>query len=160
MQLATLELPDRDVDLRRAAVSDLDQIIALLESDAVSQARDGASRPQEDYLEAFRAVDADPAQLLVVAGDPGAVIATMQLTFIPGLSRRGALRMQIEAVRVDASQQGGGLGSAMMRWALAEAGRRGANLVQLTSDAVRTDAHRFYLRLGFVASHVGFKYTL
>lgn len=84
----------------------------------------------------------------------------MQLTFIPGLSRRATLRMQIEAVRVDPALQGGGIGSAMIRWSLDEARRRGSGLVQLTSDAARTEAHRFYQRLGFTATHVGFKYVL
>ena len=85
------------------------------------------------------------------------MVATMQLTFLPGLARRGASRMQIEAVRVDGDLRGNGIGSAMIRWAVAEAGRRGAALVQLTSDNTRLDAHRFYERLGFVQSHAGFK---
>ncbi len=106
-------------------------------------------------------MDADPAHLLCVVDSPeGAVVATMQLTFLPGLARRGATRMQIEAVRVDESLRGNGLGSAMIRWAVAEAGLRGASLVQLTSDNTRSDAHRFYERLGFVQSHAGFKLAL
>jgi GNAT superfamily N-acetyltransferase len=84
----------------------------------------------------------------------------MQLTFIPGLARRGALRAQIEAVRVADGLRGTGLGSAMLRWAIDEARRRGCALVQLTTDKSRGDAHRFYRRLGFVASHEGMKLTL
>jgi GNAT superfamily N-acetyltransferase len=84
----------------------------------------------------------------------------MQLTVIPGLARRGAARLQIEAVRVASSQRNRGVGAAMMRWALEDARVSGVPLVQLTSDAARVDAHRFYERLGFEASHVGFKYRV
>ena len=84
----------------------------------------------------------------------------MQLTLIPGLSRGGASRMQVEAVRIAEGLRGSGLGSAMLRWAVDEARRRGAALVQLTSDARRTDARRFYERLGFEPTHVGFKLFL
>jgi GNAT superfamily N-acetyltransferase len=110
------------------------------------------------YDLAFSAIDADPAQLLVaVVSADSAVVATMQLTFIPGLARGGASRMQLEAVRVRSDLRGNGLGAAMITWAIGEGRRRGVNLVQLTSDGSRTAAHRFYERLGFDASHVGFK---
>lgn len=84
----------------------------------------------------------------------------MQLSFLPGLARRGALRAQIEAVRVHESNRGRGLGAAMLGWAIEEARRRGCGLVQLTTDKARPDAHRFYERLGFVASHQGMKLRL
>jgi GNAT superfamily N-acetyltransferase len=48
----------------------------------------------------------------------------------------------------------------MMGWAIGEARRRGCGLVQLTTDKARPDAHRFYERLGFVASHQGMKLRL
>jgi GNAT superfamily N-acetyltransferase len=84
----------------------------------------------------------------------------MQVSFLPGLARRGSLRAQIEAVRVAGSTRGSGLGAAMMTWAIDEARRRGCALVQLTSDKSRADAHRFYQRLGFVPSHEGMKLAL
>ena len=92
--------------------------------------------------------------------DADDVVGTLQLSFLPGLSRRGELRAQIEGVRVRADHRGAGVGEALIRWALAEARRRGCGLVQLTTDRSRRDAHRFYERLGFVASHVGFKLAL
>ncbi len=87
-------------------------------------------------------------------------MGTLQLTFIPGLARGGALRGQIEAVRVARSHRGAGLGRAMMNWAITECRARGCGLVQLTTDRSRTDAHRFYDGLGFVPSHVGYKRVL
>jgi GNAT superfamily N-acetyltransferase len=90
----------------------------------------------------------------------GAVVGTLQLTVIPGLARRGALRGQVEAVRVRSDQRGTGLGTRLMDWAIEESRRRGCALVQLTSDSSRVDAHRFYEGLGFVASHQGFKLAL
>ena len=123
----------------------------------------GARREQPGdpaYLAAFTALAADPRQLLVVAEQDGAPVGTLQLTFIPGLSRRGATRAQIEAVRVRADRRGSGLGQELVRWAIDTARERGCVLVQLTTDNSRTDAHRFYERLGFQASHVGMKLPL
>jgi GNAT superfamily N-acetyltransferase len=98
--------------------------------------------------------------LIVTTDGDGTVAGTLQLTFIPGLARQGALRAQIEAVRVAPAYQGQGLGQAMFGWAINEARRRGCRLVQLTSDKRRPAAHRFYERLGFTASHEGFKLPL
>lgn len=161
-QLATLPVGTERFVIRRATAADVAAIVALLGDDDLGAAREDMSAARlAPYHRAFAAVDADPGQLLIVvtAGD-GGVVATMQLTFIPGLSRRGARRAQIEAVRVSRHHRGQGLGEAMITWAIAEARRRDCALVQLTSDKRREDAHRFYLRLGFTASHEGFKLQL
>ena len=137
-------------------------IVDLLAADQLGATRDGV-RTAEDlaaYQRAFHAIDRDDAHLLVVAEAERGIVATLQLSFLPGLARRGALRAQIEAVRVADGARGSGLGAAMMEWAIAEARRRGCALVQLTSDKSRADAHRFYQRLGFVASHEGMKLAL
>lgn len=105
-------------------------------------------------------MDADPAHLLVIVAARDDVVGTLQVSFLPGLSRRGALRAQIEGVRVRADHRGAGLGEALFGWAVAEARRRRCGLVQLTTDRARTDAHRFYERLGFVASHAGYELAL
>jgi GNAT superfamily N-acetyltransferase len=150
------------VVLRFATEADVAAIVELLAADQLGATRDGV-RDEADlvaYRAAFHHIDADPAHLLLVAEHDGRVVGTFQLSFLPGLARRGALRAQIEAVRVAESQRGTGLGAAMMQWAIDEARRRGCALVQLTSDKARTDAHRFYARLGFVASHEGMKLAL
>jgi GNAT superfamily N-acetyltransferase len=146
------------VVLRRATEGDLPALIDLLADDPLGRAREAAD--PAPYRRAFALIDADPAQLLVVAVDGADVVATMQLSFIPGLSRQGALRGQVEAVRVGAGYRGRGLGAAMLGWAIEEARRRGCAVVQLTTDKSREDAHRFYARLGFVASHQGMKLQL
>ncbi len=112
------------------------------------------------YHAAFRRLADDPHQHLVVAVREDRVVGTLQLTIVPGLSRRGATRSVIEGVRVHADERGSGLGTQLIQWAVDESRRQGCQLVQLTSDATRTDAHRFYERLGFTASHVGFKLAL
>lgn len=150
---------DDGLVLRRAERADLRRLLELLAADQLGATRESAD-DLAPYEAAFAAIDADPAQLLVVAVADGAVVGTFQLTFIPGLARRGTLRAQIEAVRVAAEHRGRGLGAAMMRWAMNEARSRGCALVQLTSDRTRDDARRFYERLGFVASHTGFKYQM
>jgi len=160
--LAMLATEPSPVLLRLARRDDVPAIVGLLAADQLGAGRDGVhdAADLQAYEEAFRAIDADPAHLLLVAESGGAVVGTMQLSFLPGLARRGAMRAQIEAVRVAGGARGSGLGAAMMRWAIEEAGRRGCGLVQLTSDKSRTGAHRFYERLGFVASHEGMKLRL
>ena len=162
MVLEHFTLSGKNFRLRRAVESDVAPIIELLNNDPLRAAENSAaSEVRASYMAAFSAIDRDPAQLLiVVADDAEKVVATMQLTVIPGLARLGATRLLVEAVRVDEKWRGNGLGSAMMGWAVKEGRLRGAALVQLTSDKAREDAHRFYERLGFTASHVGFKLFL
>ncbi|MFF9085729.1 GNAT family N-acetyltransferase [Streptomyces sp. NPDC014991] len=148
-----------DLEIRDATAADLPAIVAMLADDPL-----GAQRESPDDLTPYRAalenLDADPNQHLVVAVREGRAIGTLQLTIIPGLSHRGATRALIEAVRIHADERGGGLGSLLIEWAVDTSRRLGCQLVQLTSDKSRTDAHRFYERLGFTASHEGFKLRL
>ncbi|WP_328943670.1 GNAT family N-acetyltransferase [Streptomyces sp. NBC_00250] len=148
-----------DLEIRPATAEDLEAIVAMLADDPL-----GAQRESPDdlvpYLAAFDRLASDPHQNVVVAVRGDKVVGTLQLTIIPGLSRRGATRSIIEGVRIHAEERGSGLGTLLIEWAVEESGRLGCHLVQLTSDATRTDAHRFYERLGFEASHVGFKKPL
>ncbi|CAL9495777.1 N-acetyltransferase family protein [Streptomyces sp. enrichment culture] len=148
-----------DLEIRRAVAEDIPAIVAMLADDPL-----GAQRESPDdltpYLTAYERLAADPNQHLVVAVREGRVVGTLQLTIVPGLSRRGATRSIIEGVRVHADERGSGLGTRFIEWAVEESRRQDCRLVQLTSDATRTDAHRFYERLGFTASHVGFKLQL
>src|SRR5260221_657538 len=118
--------------------------------------------PQLDacYRDAFASIERDPNQLLVVAERDGQVIGVLQLSFIPGLTRRGMWRGQIEGVRVATGERAGGIGRALLEWAIEECRRRGCGLVQLTSDKRRSAAHRFYEALGFEATHQGYKLSL
>lgn len=146
---------------RRAKAEDLPAIVQLLLDDVLGQTREDSSRPVgAGYTAAFAAIDADPHQLLVVAAEGKEVVGTLQLSFIPGLARKGAWRGQIEAVRVASSRRGRGIGKEMVEWAVAQCRRRGCSHVQLTTDKRRTDAHRFYDGLGLVASHLGYKLTI
>ncbi len=153
-----------EVRLRRAAADDLPGLMALLSDDPISAARgDRADDADEGaYAGALRRVLQAPLNdLLVVDDAEGALVGTLQLTVIPGMARQGATRLLVEAVRVSSSVRSGGIGSAVMRWVMhVAAPATGATLVQLTSDAARVDAHRFYTRLGFAASHIRFKYAL
>ncbi|GAB3880790.1 GNAT family N-acetyltransferase [Terrabacter terrigena] len=145
--------------IRRAMRGDVPAIVAMLADDPLGAGREDPADTQT-YHAAYDRVVADPGQHLVVAERDGTVVGTLQLTVIPGLSRRGATRTIIEAVRVADGERGSGLGTELVTWAVEESRRLGATLVQLTSDASRTDARRFYERLGFEASHVGFKLRL
>jgi len=146
------------VIFRTAARTDLPAIIALLADDVLGRSRD-FTVVDDAYERAFAAIESDPRNMLAVADD-GDIVGCMQITFIPGLGRHGAERAQFEAVRIRSDRRGAGLGKQFMSWAIDLARARGCPLVQLTTDKVRTDAHRFYTALGFVASHEGMKLRL
>jgi GNAT superfamily N-acetyltransferase len=148
-----------DLEIRNAVADDVPAIVAMLADDPL-----GAQRESPDdmtpYLAALERLSDDPNQHVVAAVRGGRVVGTLQLTVIPGLSRKGATRSVIEGVRVHADERGSGLGTQLIEWAIDESRRQDCQLVQLTSDVTRTDAHRFYERLGFTASHVGYKLPL
>jgi GNAT superfamily N-acetyltransferase len=148
-----------DLEIRSAVSDDVPAIVAMLADDPL-----GAQRESPDdlgpYLAALERLSADPNQHVVVAVRQGRVVGTLQLTIIPGLSRRGATRSIIEGVRIHADERGSGLGTQLIEWAIDTSREQGCQLVQLTSDRTRNDAHRFYERLGFTASHTGFKLQL
>ncbi|MEU1901856.1 GNAT family N-acetyltransferase [Nocardiopsis dassonvillei] len=147
------------ITIDRARAEDVAAIVAMLADDELGARREDPGN-LTPYLAAFEVIDADPHQFLAVARRGDRVVGTLQLTFLPALSHRGATRAQVEAVRVHSDVRGGGLGTDLLAWAEEEARRRGAAMLQLTSDASREDAHRFYERLGYTASHVGFKKRL
>lgn len=149
--------------LRRAATTDADAVIALLSDDPISASRGDVASDEDRpaYASALDEILADPSNDLLVVELDGSVVGTLQLTSIPGMARRGAKRLLVEAVRVRSDLRSSGIGSAVMRWVSDTAAPAlGCAMVQLTSDAARTDAHRFYERLGYVGSHVGFKYRV
>ncbi|MFF5306234.1 GNAT family N-acetyltransferase [Streptomyces sp. NPDC013161] len=148
-----------DLEIRAAVTEDVPAIVGMLADDPLGSQRESPD-DLTPYLAALERLAADPNQHLVVAVREGRVVGTLQLTVVPGLSRKGATRSIIEAVRIHADERGSGLGTQLIEWAIAESRRQGCQLVQLTSDVTRTDAHRFYERLGFTASHVGFKLSL
>lgn len=141
---------------REAVIADVPAIVAMLADDHL-----GAQRESLDDLEAYEhaleVITNDPKTLQVVCERDGDIVGTMQLTLIPGLSRRGMTRMQIEGVRVHASARSEGIGGEMIRWAISYARDHDCGLVEFTTDKSRVDAHRFYERLGFEQSHFGYK---
>lgn len=149
------------VILRDARRADVPAIVAMLADDMLGQSREVTTEPLPfSYYNAFEALDRDPNNRLLIAELNGEIIGTLQLTFIHGLSRQGAKRALIEAVRVSSAQRGKGLGEEIIRAAIEIARQAKCAMVQLTTDKSRKDAHRFYERLGFEASHVGMKLML
>jgi len=147
--------------IRQASLSDLAPIIGLLADDPLGNQRENASLPLDQcYLDAFDALERDENQMLVVSEYKNEIVGCLQLSFIPGLSRTGMWRAQIESVRVSASLRGRGHGKELIEWAIDEARKHQCRLVQLTTDKKRPDALRFYQGLGFTASHEGMKLSL
>jgi len=144
---------------RAARREDLPLIIALIvEDNVVATDDDPADALSDGYTAALAAIDADPNQEMIVVERDGAAVGCFQLSYLPGLMRRGMWRGQIEVVHVSDAARNRGIGTEMMRWALQRCRERGCGMVQLTSNKRRLDAHRFYERLGFRKSHEGFKY--
>jgi len=147
--------------IRETTEADLAAIIALFGVDELNRSRPGfEAAVTPGALDAFREIEVDPNNELWVADLDGVVIGTFQLTFIPGITRGGMRRAMVEAVFVHPAHRKQRVGEAMMNHAIARARERGCRMMQLTSDLRRTDAHRFYARLGFEGSHLGMKKLL
>ncbi|MBU1375831.1 MAG: GNAT family N-acetyltransferase [Alphaproteobacteria bacterium] len=150
------------IRMRPARREDVAAIVALLADDPMGGERERVGDPPAaSYLAAFERIAAEPRVLLVVAEDDGgAVVGTLQLAFIPGLSNQGGELALLSAVRISGARRGQGLGARMVEWAMAEARRRGCGIIELLTHASRVDAQRFYERLGFTPSHVGMRRPL
>ena len=147
--------------VRRAREEDLPALIALFASDEIGGHGDTTDAgAYDDYLRAFNAIEASANEQLFVAELGGEIAGTFQIMFNRTLTGRGGLSMIIEAVQTRGDLRGRGIGASMIEHAIGEAKRRSCRLVQLTSSMARSDAHRFYERLGFAKSHYGFKMKL
>lgn len=150
-----------ETSIRTARREDVPQIVRLLANDPFGKNREVLTDPLPDeYWAGFEAVEASPNDEIVVMEQDSVIVACMQITYIPGLSRKGALRAQFEGVRVSEDVRGTGLGRTLFEWAIDRARARGCALIQLTTDKERGEAHRFYERLGFKATHEGMKLSL
>ena len=150
-----------ELSIRKAKIDDLQTIVHMLADDFLGSQREKLKDLlPESYVKAFREIEADPNNELIVAELDSEVIGTLQLTYTPSLSFQGGKRATVESVRVDARYRGQGIGREMMIWAMERAREKGCVSMQLTSHADRKDAHRFYENLGFNATHVGMKIAL
>ena len=154
-------MPEPPLAFRRARAEDVPDIVRMLADDPLGATRERDEHPlPESYARAFRAIDADPNNELVVACRGERVVGVLQLTYLPSLTYRGGWRALIEGVRVASGERSQGSGKALFEWAIARARERGCHMAQLTTDKARPDARRFYESLGFVASHEGMKLRL
>ena len=147
------------MSLREARREDVAAIVKMLADDQLGKSRENLD-DMTPYLKAFNAIVADPQNSLWVWDEQGKVVGCLQLTYLPGISQKGAWRAQVEGVRVESSRRGAGIGNRMMTTVMQMARERGCYQMQLTTDKRRLDAHRFYERLGFAKSHEGMKLKL
>ena len=147
------------LEIRSATADDIPAIVDMLADDPLGATRESPA-DLAPYLAALERIAASPSERLMVAVLDGKPVGTMQINIVHGFSQRGMTRAIIQSVRVHKNLRGQGLGSQLMRWAIAESRGAGARQVQLSSDDSRTDAHRFYERLGFTGSSRGFKMSL
>jgi len=147
--------------IRRATDADLPRVVELLSQLALGDDRDPPADPLPDsYRAAFRQIEADSRQQLLVAEAAGRVVATAVLGIVPNLSYRGRPWAFVEGIVVNRPERGKGYGEALVRYAIEEARRAGCFKVSLTSNKRRSEAHRFYQKLGFTATHEGFRILL
>jgi GNAT superfamily N-acetyltransferase len=150
-----------DLTFRKATADDLPAIVTMLADDVLGASRERLESPlPQPYLTAFREIDRDSNNELVVACLGNVVVGVLQLTFIPSLGHVGSRRALIEGVRVSSAHRSSGIGTKLFQWAIDRARERGCRMLQLTTDKRRADAKRFYEALGFVASHEGMKLAL
>jgi ribosomal protein S18 acetylase RimI-like enzyme len=147
------------IAIRNAAARDVPAIVAMLADDPLGREREDIEVPAP-YLAAFAAIDADSNNELLVALDGERIVGTLQITYAPGLSRKGAWRATLEGVRVSTEQRGHGVGRTLVLEAIDRARARGCRIVQLTSDLSRVEARRFYESLGFRHTHAGLKMAI
>ncbi len=148
------------ITFRDAVEADLPTVVRMLADDRLGGGRERDGTPLPDsYVRGFRAMLAQDGRLILAEQD-GAVVGCLQLNVIHGVSQQGQSRAQVEGVRVDSARRGGGIGAAMMRYAMAEAQAAGCGVIQLTTNSSRVEAQRFYARLGFTHSHAGMKLAL
>jgi N-acetylglutamate synthase-like GNAT family acetyltransferase len=146
------------ITIRDAVLDDLPRIVALLRQISPDEPREQSEGPLLNaYVSAFRQIEANPHQRILVAEREGQVVATMALMIVPNLSYRGRPWAHVENIVVDLASRRNGYGEALMRYAVEEARRAGCYKIVLTSNKRRTDAHSFYRKLGFAATHEGFR---
>jgi GNAT superfamily N-acetyltransferase len=150
-----------NLKFRRATREDLTEIVRMLADDFLGATRERYETPlPESYTKAFEEIDADKNNELIVAESDGAIVGTLQITFTPSISFQGGKRATVESVRVDEKYRGRGIGRELMLWAINRAREENCFAMQLTTNADRKDAHRFYENLGFKGSHLGMKLYL
>ena len=147
--------------IRHATIDDLSEIVRMLADDFLGGQRESFGVPlPETYFQAFREIECDPNNELIVAELDRETVGTFQLTYTPSLSFQGSKRCTVESVRVDANLRGQGIGHEMMLWAIERAKEKGCVSMQLTTHSERIGAHRFYENLGFNGTHLGMKLKL
>jgi ribosomal protein S18 acetylase RimI-like enzyme len=150
-----------NLKFREATREDLPEIVRMLADDFLGAQRERSDNPlPESYLKAFEEIRADKNNELIVAENDGVVVGTLQITFTPSISFQGGKRATVESVRVDTKYRGQGIGRELMLFAIGRAREEKCISMQLTTNAERTDAHRFYENLGFKKSHLGMKLSL
>lgn len=161
--ITPMDQPNEPIKLsiRRATHADVPAIVRLLADDVLGSQRERYHDPlPQTYYAAFSMIESDQHQELVVVEVSQQVIGTLQLSFLPYLTYQGGLRAQIEAVRVDQQYRSHGVGQYLFEWAINRARQKHCHMVQLTTNAQRADAQRFYEHLGFIPSHIGLKLEL
>lgn len=150
-----------NLEFRQATHEDLPEIVRMLADDFLGAARERDETPlPESYIKAFEEIEADKNNELIIAETDGQIVGTLQITFTPSISFQGGKRATVESVRVDGKFRGQGIGKELMLWAIERARKENCVAIQLTTNAERTDAHRFYENLGFKGSHLGMKLYL
>ena len=145
--------------IREATEADLPRLIALMAQLRPDQPDAEDPERVHDYAAVFARMKAQ-GQRVLVAENEGQLAGVLVLTIIENITRQGTPYAIIENVIVDDAARGKRIGEALARHAVEAAREAGCYKVSLTSNKRRTEAHRFYTRLGFQQTHEAFRIDL
>ena len=146
------------MSIRDATEADLPRLVELLNQLALAGPREDTGLPLPDvYLDAFRRIDADDGQRLLVLEVDSRIVGSLVLFITPNLTHKGKPFATVENVVVEESERGAGYGRQLVAFAIEEAKAAGCYKIALTSHKTRTEAHRFYKSLGFESTHDAYR---
>jgi predicted N-acetyltransferase YhbS len=132
-------------EIREARFSDGDSLARLI-------GQLGYTVTAADVVERLASMEAE-GRLVLVAEIDAAVVGCLSTSVMRVLHRPAPVG-RISMMVVDESVRGRGIGARLVRAAERALAARGCYMVEVTSHLRRTDAHRFYERLGYERTSV------
>ncbi|MFN8769612.1 MAG: GNAT family N-acetyltransferase [Neisseriaceae bacterium] len=147
------------LELRKANIDDLKDIVTLIHDDILGKDRE---RPEllNQYNSIFEKILKSDNQQYFVVQYSNEIIGCFELTILYALSITSSIRLEVENVRVHSKYRSCGIGKWMFSEITKFAQENNCSIIQLTSNKIRKDAHKFYTSIGYKNSHEGFKLYL
>jgi predicted N-acetyltransferase YhbS len=131
--------------IRRARPGDCAALARLI-------AQLGYTAAEDEVAERLELMEAE-GRLVLVAEVDGEVVGCLSTSMMRVLHRPAPVG-RISMMVVDEARRGRGIGAELVRAAERALAARGCYMVEVTSHVRRTEAHRFYERLGYERTSV------